>query len=227
MTLIPALDPRLQAVLEFIQAEVHADIGSDHAHLPIRAVLGGRARRCIAVELNDGPLEHARLNIAQAVLSHRITVRQGDGFAPIKAGELDSASITGMGARTIQGILERAGESLPLTLLLQPNDSPRPLREWARANNYHLTAEALAPGFWLYPVLKLERRLGDDPAYLHLPLGAALRYGPWLLREGGMLIRQQVQADITRLMPLAAPGRTSARELAAAQAALQVLENRQ
>lgn len=223
----PTLDARLQAVLNFIQADVHADIGSDHAHLPMRAVLDGRARRCIVVELNNGPLEHARQNVALAGLTEQIEVRQGDGFAPTQRGEVQSASITGMGANTILSIIQSAGERLPLVLILQPNDSPLPLRKWALGHGYHLSAEALAPGFWAYPVLRLEQCAGDDPAYDGLPLEAALRYGPLLLRQKHELLERQVRADLQRLRPLAAPGRASAQELAEAQAALGILEKRQ
>ena len=46
---------------------------------------------------------------------------------------------------------------------------------------------------------------------------------PHLLREGSALLRQQVRADLARLTPLAAPGRTAQTELDAAQAAWDVL----
>ncbi len=219
----PALDARLEAALHLIRSEVHADIGSDHAHLPIRLIREGRAGRCVVVELNPGPLALARRNVAWARLEDQIEVRAGNGFAPLLPGEADSASVTGMGAGTVLGILTRAGERLPPVLVVQPNDSPRPLRAWACENGYHLTQERLIAGYWPYPVLRLDRLAGPDPAYLGLPLDAALRYGPHLLREGSELLREQVEADITRLTPLAAPGRTAQTELAAAQAALVML----
>lgn len=220
----PALDARLEAALHLIRSEVHADIGSDHAHLPIRLIREGRAGRCVVVELNPGPLALARRNVARARLEDRIEVRAGDGFAPILPGEVGSASVTGMGAGTVAGILGRAGERLPPALVLQPNDSPRPLRVWARENGYHLMAERLIAGYWPYPVLRLERAAGTDPAYTGLPLDAALRYGPHLLRAGPELLREQVRADLARLTPLAAPGRTAQTELETALAALRVLE---
>lgn len=223
---VPALDARLEAVLELIRAEVHADIGSDHAKLPIRLLREGRAARGVVVELNPGPLALARRNVARAGLTGRLEVRAGDGFAPLAPGEVDSASLTGMGAGTAAGILRRAGERLPSTLVVQPNDSPRPLRVWACAHGYHLTAERLIPGYWAYPVLRLERREGPDPAYVGLPLNAALRYGPHLLQAGSELLRAQVRADLARLAPLARPGRLAQAELETADAALHVLEGR-
>ncbi|MFC4640087.1 tRNA (adenine(22)-N(1))-methyltransferase TrmK [Deinococcus hohokamensis] len=221
----PVLDARLQAVLELIQAEVHADIGSDHAHLPIRLLREGRVRRAVVVELHPGPLAQARRHVVRSGLEGKVEVREGNGFAPLHPGEVDSASLTGMGTGTIVGVLERAGKRLPPTLVLQPNDSPRSIRQWALRHGYHLTAERLTPGYWAYPVLKLERRTGSDPAYGGVPERAALRYGPHLLRQGGALLRGQVQDDLVRLTPLAAPGRNAESELATAQEALAFLDN--
>lgn len=223
---LPTLDARLGAVLDLIRADTHADIGTDHARLPVRLVREGRVSRCVAVELNPGPLALARRMVARARLREQIDVRQGDGFAPLLAGEVQSASVTGMGAYTIRGILERAGEKLPPALVLQPNDSPLWLRTWARARGYHLRSERLLPGHWTYPVLRLERAEGEDPAYADLPEAAALRYGPLLLREGPPLLLERVRADIARLTPVAAPGREAWDELAAAREALAWVEGR-
>lgn len=216
---MPHLDARLQAALHLIRAETHADIGSDHAHLPIRLAQLGRVTRGVIVEVNPGPLDHARVNVARAGLTDRLEVRAGNGLAPLAPGEVQSASMTGMGAQTMLGILTRTPDRAPDALVLQPNDSPEPLRRWAQERGYHVAAEVLAPGFWRYPVLRLERQSGPDPAYAALPEAAALRYGPLLLREGGVLLRQQVWADVTRLTPLAAPGRAAEHDLHVAQSA--------
>ncbi len=216
---MPNLDARLQAALHLIHADAHADIGSDHAHLPIRLAQLGRITRGVIVEVNPGPLEHARANVARAGLTDRLEVRAGNGLAPLAPGEVQSASMTGMGAQTMLGILTRTPDHVPDALVLQPNDSPEPLRRWAQERGYHVAAEVLAPGFWRYPVLRLERQSGPDPAYAALPEAAALRYGPLLLREASGLVREQVAADIARLTPLAAPGRAAEHDLHVAQSA--------
>ena len=224
-TFQPRLDARLEAVLGFIRAETHADLGTDHAGLPIRLVQTGRARRCIAVELNAAPLALARRQVARAGLEGAIDLRLGDGLAPLAAGEAGSASMTGLGAGTIAGVLARgqALGNLPPRLVLQPNDAPLALRRWAREAGYWLAAETLVAGYWPYPVLVLEQREGPDPAYEGLPEAAALRFGPQLLRAGHPLLRAVLEEAYGRYVRAAAPGRSAQRELDAVREALDYL----
>ncbi len=217
------LDARLQAALQFIRAEAHADIGSDHARLPLALIRSGRCQRVIAVELNPGPLELARSAVGQAGVK-QIEVREGDGFAPLAQGEVQSASLTGLGARTILGILRRA-TWLPPALIVQPNAEPEALRLWARQSGFHLTREALIAGFWRYPVLRFERLDGPDPAYAGLPEAAALRFGPHLLSEGDLHLQAELRAQERRLTALALHGRRAVLdELAVVRAATALLE---
>ena len=218
------LDARLQAVLGFIQSETHADIGTDHARLPIGLIESERCARVIAVELNPGPLALAQATVKRSALAGQIEVRQGDGFAPVQPGEVQSASLTGMGARTMLGILERA-EHLPSSLILQPNAEPEALRGWALKHGYHLKAEALIPGFWRYPVLRFEAASGADPAYSGLPLFAALNFGPHLLKSGDIHLQAELTAQQRRLSALAAHGRPGVQgDLQTVRAALEVLD---
>ncbi|WP_407540950.1 tRNA (adenine(22)-N(1))-methyltransferase TrmK [Deinococcus radiomollis] len=202
------LDARLQAAAELIRAGWHADIGSDHATLPIWLLKSGRADRVIVVEKTTGPLEVARRAVTQAGLSGRTELRLGDGLEPLLTHELESVSLTGMGARTMLGILERgrAAGRVPAVLVVQPNDGAGLLRSWARTHGYRLVAERMVSGFWRYPVLRLERCGGPDtehdPAYDGLPEAAALWYGPHLLRQVHPLLVQELRAQLSRLEPL-------------------------
>lgn len=224
-TFRPKLDPRLEAVLGLIRAETHADLGTDHAGLPIRLLQTGRVRRCIGVELNAQPLELARRQVARAGLQSQLELRQGDGLAPLGSGEVQSVSMTGLGAGTIAGVLERGRQAgkLPPRVVVQPNDSPLALREWARQAGYWLEAETLVDGYWPYPVLVFVRADGADPAYEGVPLAAGLRFGPHLLRKRHPLLRRVLADAYGRYAPAAAPGRTAQRELDAVLEALAYL----
>ena len=58
------LSKRLQAIYDLVpQSNVLADIGSDHAMLPIALVLNGKVTRAYASEVNEGPYEATVKNI--------------------------------------------------------------------------------------------------------------------------------------------------------------------
>jgi len=122
-----------------------ADIGSDHALLPIHAVRTGLCRKAVAGDLHDGPIRAARNNIAAAGLSDRIDVRKGDGLAVLMPGEADVIVIAGMGGSTMTGILD-AGESRlegVRTLILQPNVGTRDVRRWLHDHGWYLRDECV------------------------------------------------------------------------------------
>ena len=224
----PPLDARLEAAADLIRAPLHADIGSDHAALPLSLLRCGRAGRVVMVEKTAGPLEVARQAARLAGLGDRAELRLGDGLAPMLPHELESVSLTGLGARTMLGILERgrATGRIPKALVAQPNDDAGLLRGWAAGHGYWLTAEALAPGFWRYPVLRLEQASGPDPAYQGLPIAAALAYGPHLMRQRHPLLLQEMQAQLQRLEGLERHARPQIlNELATVRSALDWLES--
>lgn len=200
----PALESRLLAAAGLISADLHADIGSDHASLPLWLLRHGRVGRVVIVEKTVGPLEVARQAVARSKLQTRADLRLGDGLEPLRAPELESVSLTGMGARTILGVLERGRSAgrVPAALVVQPNDGAGLLRQWAGERGYWLVAERLVSGFWRYPVLRLERHPGPDPAYSGVPKAASVRYGPHLLREAHPLLVEELQAQRLRLEPL-------------------------
>ena len=169
---IARLEPRLQAVAEEICAPTHADIGSDHALLPRYLLLSGRVQRVIVVEKNPGPWENSK----RALEGLCAEVRLGDGLGALAPGEADSLSLCGMGARRMVQILLAHPARLPPRLVLQPNDSALPLRQWALQAGYALVNEQMVEGFWRYSILTLER--SACAAYSGLPLELALRFGP-------------------------------------------------
>lgn len=190
------LEARLLAVAAEVVGPVCADIGTDHARLPRHLLQTGRVERAIAVEKSRGPFENAR----RALLGLNAEVRFGDGFSVLRPGEASSASLCGMGARRMVGILSRHPERLPQRLVLQPNDGAEPLRRWALSAGYALVREQMVEGFWRYPVLTFER--GVCTAYAGLPLELALRFGPWLLRQGHPLLKTELLAQRKRLRSL-------------------------
>ena len=78
-----------------------ADIGTDHARLPIYLVLQGISSQVIASDLSTGPLSTARFNVYLYKLEKN-RIRQGYGLEPLDPGEADVIIVAGMGGAKIE-----------------------------------------------------------------------------------------------------------------------------
>jgi tRNA (adenine22-N1)-methyltransferase len=142
------LSKRLQLIADYVTPGSRvADIGSDHAMLPVYLLQSGKSPSAIAGELNRGPFEAAKKQGADAGLSARLTVRQGDGLNVLQIGEADTVTIAGMGGSLMSEILE-AGHGMSKLegvkeLVLQPNVGEEIVREWLLEHNWYLTAETI------------------------------------------------------------------------------------
>ncbi|MCL2487650.1 MAG: class I SAM-dependent methyltransferase [Oscillospiraceae bacterium] len=141
------LSPRLSALAALVlPGSVAADIGTDHARLPIWLVSGGVCPRAVACDIAAGPLAAAARNIAWAGLAGRIQTRLGDGLAALGPGEADTVIIAGMGGENIAAILARCewAKSPDIRWLLQPMTRPERLREYLYANGFAVKQEEVA-----------------------------------------------------------------------------------
>ncbi|MBR2563569.1 MAG: tRNA (adenine(22)-N(1))-methyltransferase TrmK [Paenibacillus sp.] len=140
------LSNRLQRIHDQIPAGSRmADIGSDHALLPVAAVRNGKAVSAIAGEVNPGPYDAACKQVSDAGLKANITVRRGDGLDVISPGEVDVITIAGMGGALIASILDRGISKLEgvQLLILQPNVGEDILRRWLLDHHWVVVAEQL------------------------------------------------------------------------------------
>jgi tRNA (adenine22-N1)-methyltransferase len=149
------MNERLLAIAARVpQGAVCADIGTDHAQLPIMLYKNGVSPRLILTDINEGPLRRARENLEQAfpqmsreAIERVFSLRLGDGLMPLAAAEADVAVIAGMGGETIASILtEDDANSKRLKLfILQPRTKCTELRERLNKSGFSIIAEDLAP----------------------------------------------------------------------------------
>ena len=176
------LTPRLQLLADWVpQGTRLADVGTDHAYLPVWLILHGRVSCAIASDLRKGPLERARLT-GRTYGAENIEYRLCNGLAEIHSGEVDTVAIAGMGGETIASILSAAPwtKDGKHTLLLQPMTRSAQLRQFLMENGYVITREALVRDRGtIYPVMEvkagqMELTLGQlhgGAKLLHDPLG--------------------------------------------------------
>ncbi len=151
------LTPRLQAVADLVPANaLMADIGTDHAYLPVWLLLEGKISRAIAADLRQGPLDRARLTAKEYDCRKNIDFRLCDGLSGIGPEEADTIVIAGMGGETIAAILQAAPwtKNEKYTLILQPMSAQNDLRAWLWRSGYRIDQEQIiCEGDKLYNIL--------------------------------------------------------------------------
>ena len=183
-----AVNSRLTKIAGMIRkGDRGADIGTDHAYLPIHLVREGLVSAALACDINQGPIASARANIAAAGMEDRIGTLLTDGLHGVQAFRPDDVLIFGMGGELIVRILSdapwirRAG----VGLVLQPMSRASVLRKWLAEEGFSILGETLTrDGRKFYQTLHAEWRgvptaLSEEEALLgRLPEGTS----PELLR---------------------------------------------
>jgi len=169
------LTPRLRCITNLVDADVAADIGCDHAYAAITIIDEKRAKKVIACDINQGPLDIARENIEKYNKSSYIETRIGSGLSPLFQNEADTIIIAGMGGELIENILrEDIKKAKAATLILQPMNSQETLRKWLIENGFLIEKEDIEKeGFKVYNIMLVKK--GDMQPFkteieYHIPL---------------------------------------------------------
>lgn len=139
------LQPRLKALYDLIDpCKVIADIGCDHALLPIALIKGKKCEKAYACDINELPLKRGEEAIKQANLSSQIHVLLTDGIKGL-SDDVEGIVIAGMGYETIIHIL---GSNLDQAyqydqIVLQCNNHVDLLRGWLEEHGFMIIKEKL------------------------------------------------------------------------------------
>ena len=172
----PPLSKRLSAVAGYVRyGSTVADIGTDHAYLPIYLALSGKAERVIASDVVDGPLATAAENISlYPDAADKIILTKADGLCGIEKYEPDDVLICGMGGELIVEILSRSGyvKNGAVNLVLQPMTKAEVLRAYLYSAGFRVNGESIVyEDGKLYQIISarydgVSRRIGECEAYL-------------------------------------------------------------
>ncbi len=139
------LTPRLKAIADFVaNGAVLADIGTDHAYLPLALAEQSRIVRAVASDVHQGPVDRANANVTAHGMDSIITVQKADGLAGIEAYCPTDIVIAGMGGDLIATILQNAPwvRDAQYHLILQPMTKAEHLRHCLWENGYAIENEA-------------------------------------------------------------------------------------
>ena len=211
------LSRRLNAVASLVTGGYRlADIGTDHAYIPIYLVQNGRIPEAVAMDVNRGPLLRAEENIRSYRLEGKIRTRISDGFASLNKNETESAVIAGMGGPLTIRIL-RDGEGIVSGLkecILQPQSEIEKVRAFLLEEGFFFLREDMVKedGKY-YPIMKVRPPAGGygiRAETAHVPDAAdnkecmsgeiwndaELYYGKLLLGERNPVLREYLEREI-------------------------------
>ena len=192
------LTPRLQAIADLIPpGSIVADIGTDHAYLPVYLLQEQISERAIAVDINQAPLDQAKETIEAFNYMQKIDIRKGNGLRVLNDEDhIDTVVIAGLGGESIAKILTEGKEKVVnlQRIILQPMSEAGFLRRFLAENGFTIMHEALAmEGRHLYEIIltKTGRELERDPF--------RLSFGPRLLEEKPPLLPTLLKEKIRKL----------------------------
>ena len=151
------LTPRLLTAVPYIRGgRLVADIGTDHAYLPIYlcetgkltpvTAATGEVLCAIAADINQGPVDRADRHVAAAGLTRYIRTVRTDGLHGLEAYAPDDVIIFGMGGELIASILAAAPwmRTAGKRLILQPMTHAEKLRAYLLEAGYAIIGETLS-----------------------------------------------------------------------------------
>lgn len=175
-----SLSARLQLVADQVLADQPvADIGTDHALLPMSLVRNGRVPRAIACDVAKGPLDRARRSL-RAWPDLPIELRAGSGLHMLAPGEVATCVLAGMGGPLMRKLVDASPEVVRSLerLVLQPNTDWTKTRAWIAAHAWTLEDERMIEeAGHHYLVLVIDPRATSRPSWSpdDLELGPLLR----------------------------------------------------
>ncbi len=151
------LPPRLAAVARLAgPCRCLADIGTDHAYLPVYMVQKGLCTSAFACDVNRGPLTRAAVAVEKYGLSSAVTPLLSDGLKSVPP-TFDSLVIAGMGGDLIASILHASPPLCAEKITLQPMTKPEVLRRYLYRHGYSISKEqAVTEGEKRYIVFSVQ-----------------------------------------------------------------------
>ncbi len=168
------LTTRLNCIIDYVNSTVSADIGTDHGYVATELIKRGKAKKVIASDIRQGPLDAAIENIRKNKMEDVIEARLGSGLSVLNKNEVDTVIIAGMGGELICQII---GDDIDIAretkLILQPMNSQYELRKFLIENRFIIKSEDIeCEGERVYNILIVEKGEMEPfkkDIYYHVP----------------------------------------------------------
>jgi ribosomal protein L11 methyltransferase (prmA) len=188
------LSKRLQTIADFVKQDaVVADIGTDHAHIPIYLKINNIINKAYACDINKGPLEKAKENIEYFGVSENIVLRLSNGLDKISNEEVDSIIIAGMGGELIIDILDRGKRFFDKknTFILSPHTKTDEVRFYLLRKGFEILKEDMCIDEGKFYTVMEVKYLDSTVKYSE----AELLYGKYLIENKNPILLQFLKKE--------------------------------
>lgn len=146
------LSNRLQALFDWCDGEVIADIGCDHGYIPLKLVQE-KKKKVYACDVAESPLERAKKLFEKEEANIDCLLMNGIIDLP---NDVDQILIAGMGGQLMISILEEGKEKWGgiNSMILSPHKDAPALRQYLIDHHFRIEKErTIKEGSHFYPIL--------------------------------------------------------------------------
>lgn len=120
-----------------------ADIGTDHAYLPVFLLQEGRIPRAAACDVREGPLQNAAATVDAEEMSDRVELLLCSGFEHPRLREYKDFAMAGMGGNLMVDLMTAAPflQTEGTHLVLQPQSHAEDVRDYLCRNGFTILRE--------------------------------------------------------------------------------------
>lgn len=191
------LSERLKAIADCVlKCDLIADIGTDHAYIPVYLAKNGIIKKAIASDISRGSIEKARINAEKFGCIDCIDLRCGDGLEVIKANEQpDCIIIAGMGGMLVIDVMKKNISALKGAerLIVQPQRDIDRVRRFLHKTGLKITHEKMLKEDKFYTIIVCEQ--GADCRYS--------RYDYWFgkknIEAGNPILKEYISYEMNKM----------------------------
>ena len=152
------IDGRLTAISNMICGDVIADVGSDHAYLPIWLYLNKKIKKAYAMDISEKCVNRIKSNLKKYNIPEDVIIPVlSDGFIGFENkydfNELTDIIIAGMGGKIISEIIEQTPLVKNINFILQPTRKDEYLRDFLYKNKFDFTEIIIEERKWIYNII--------------------------------------------------------------------------
>jgi tRNA (adenine22-N1)-methyltransferase len=187
------ISKRLSTCLKYTEGfNKLADIGTDHALLPINAVTLGYVSTAQAIDNKQGPFVIAYSNVLKYELNDKVEVILGDGIKKIDS-DVDCVVISGMGGSLVSDIIIKDDKQNIKRFILQPNNDSNLVRKALVEIGFHIVDELVfSDNHKTYDLIVADKGTIQYNEF-------EIEFGPINLKEKPYFFIQRIEKEMVKL----------------------------